>query len=92
MKQQVRCDLCPRRCVIPEGGAGDCRVRVNLDGKLRATTYGRPSAVHIDPIEKKPLFHFLPATAGCNLHCLNCQNWLLSLREADFYHRHDLAG
>ncbi len=88
MKQQVRCDLCPRRCVIPEGGAGDCRVRVNLDGKLRATTYGRPSAVHIDPIEKKPLFHFLPATtafsiatAGCNLHCLNCQNWPLSQRD-----------
>lgn len=82
---EVQCELCPRQCVIPEGGAGDCRVRVNLDGKLRATTYGRPSAIHIDPIEKKPLFHFHPATqifsigtAGCNLHCLNCQNWQLS--------------
>jgi len=83
----VTCELCPRGCVIPEGAAGDCRVRVNLGGKLRATTYGRPSAIHIDPIEKKPLYHFHPgtaifslATAGCNLHCLNCQNWQLSQR------------
>ena len=83
----VVCELCPRLCAIPEGGAGDCRVRVNLDGKLRATTYGRPSALHIDPMEKKPLFHFHPgtpilsvATAGCNLHCANCQNWQLSQR------------
>ncbi len=83
----VTCELCPRTCVIPEGAAGDCRVRVNLGGKLRATTYGRPSALHIDPMEKKPLYHFHPgasifslATAGCNLHCLNCQNWQLSQR------------
>ena len=84
---EVVCELCPRGCVIPEGGAGDCRVRVNLDGRLRASTYGRPSAIHIDPMEKKPLYHFHPgspvfsiATAGCNLHCLNCQNWQLSQR------------
>ena len=83
----VSCELCPRGCLIPEGKAGDCRIRVNLGGRLRATTYGRPSAVHIDPMEKKPLYHFLPgspvfsvATAGCNLHCLNCQNWQLSQR------------
>ena len=82
---QVICELCPRYCAIPEGGAGDCRIRINLGGKLIATTYGRPSSVHIDPMEKKPLFHFFPgtpifsiATAGCNLHCLNCQNWQLS--------------
>jgi len=81
------CELCPKYCSIPENGAGDCRVRVNLGGTLCATTYGRPSAVHIDPVEKKPLFHFLPgtpifsiATAGCNLHCKNCQNWQLSQR------------
>jgi pyruvate formate lyase activating enzyme len=62
-------------------------VRVNLGGRLTATTYGRPSAIHVDPMEKKPLFHFLPATAvlsigtaGCNLHCRNCQNWQLSQR------------
>ncbi|HEB97198.1 MAG TPA: AmmeMemoRadiSam system radical SAM enzyme [Sedimenticola thiotaurini] len=84
---EVACELCPRGCVIPEGGAGDCRVRVNIDGRLRASTYGRPSAIHIDPMEKKPLYHFHPgspvfsiATAGCNLHCLNCQNWQLSQR------------
>ena len=84
---EVVCELCPRGCEIPEGGAGDCRVRVNLGGKLYATTYGRPSAVHIDPMEKKPLHHFHPgtpilsiATAGCNLHCRNCQNWQLSQR------------
>lgn len=83
----VTCEICPRACVIPEGAAGDCRVRVNLGGRLRATTYGRPSALHIDPMEKKPLYHFHPgspvfslATAGCNLHCLNCQNWQLSQR------------
>ena len=83
----VTCELCPRGCTIPEGAAGDCRIRVNLGGRLRATTYGRPSAVHIDPMEKKPLYHFHPgspvfsiATAGCNLHCLNCQNWQLSQR------------
>jgi pyruvate formate lyase activating enzyme len=76
--------------VIPEGGSGDCRVRVNLGGKLRATTYGRPSSIHVDPMEKKPLYHFRPgtpvfsiATAGCNLHCLNCQNWQLSQRGGD---------
>jgi pyruvate formate lyase activating enzyme len=81
----VICELCPKACAIPEGAAGDCRIRINVGGRLRATTYGRPSAIHIDPIEKKPLFHFLPAsrvfsiaTAGCNLHCANCQNWQLS--------------
>ncbi|MEO5364690.1 MAG: AmmeMemoRadiSam system radical SAM enzyme [Magnetococcus sp. DMHC-8] len=81
----VVCELCPRYCTIPDGGAGDCRIRINVDGKLLATTFARPSSVHVDPMEKKPLFHFLPgtsifsiATAGCNLHCLNCQNWQLS--------------
>ncbi|MBF0164906.1 MAG: AmmeMemoRadiSam system radical SAM enzyme [Magnetococcales bacterium] len=83
----VTCTLCPRLCVIPEGGAGDCRIRVHRNGKLVATTHSRPSAIHIDPMEKKPLFHFLPgssifsiATAGCNLHCRFCQNWQLSQR------------
>ncbi|MEO5334288.1 MAG: AmmeMemoRadiSam system radical SAM enzyme [Magnetococcus sp. YQC-5] len=86
----LECQLCPRYCLIPEGGAGDCRIRVHLNGKLLAVTYGRPSAMHIDPMEKKPLFHFLPgtdifsiATAGCNLHCLFCQNWQLSQRGAE---------
>ncbi len=79
------CDLCPKGCKIPDGHSGDCRSRVAVDGELRAVTYGRPCAVHIDPIEKKPLFHFLPGTpifslaaAGCNLHCKFCQNWTIS--------------
>ncbi|MBN2797538.1 MAG: AmmeMemoRadiSam system radical SAM enzyme [Deltaproteobacteria bacterium] len=85
MSRDVQCQLCPKRCVIPPGMAGDCRVRMNLDGKLTAVTYGHPVAVHVDPMEKKPLFHFLPgspvfsvATTGCNLHCTHCQNWEIS--------------
>ncbi len=85
MNGKVQCGLCPKLCVISPGESGDCRVRVNIDGRLVATTYGFPSAVHCDPVEKKPLYHFLPgsksfsiATVGCNLHCLNCQNWELS--------------
>ncbi len=81
----IRCDLCPKRCMIEPGQSGECRVRVNLDGRLLAVSYGHPCTVHVDPIEKKPLFHFLPgtsslslATVGCNLHCKNCQNWEIS--------------
>ncbi|MCX7819477.1 MAG: AmmeMemoRadiSam system radical SAM enzyme [Kiritimatiellae bacterium] len=81
----VMCELCPRQCVLGPGERGDCRIRANLDGRLVALTWGAPCAIHLDPIEKKPLFHFLPgtpilsiATAGCNLHCKNCQNWEIS--------------
>jgi len=84
-ENQIQCELCPKLCLIDDGLAGDCRMRFNRGGKLIAATYGRPCAVHVDPIEKKPLFHFLPgsrafsiATAGCNLHCKNCQNWEIS--------------
>lgn len=79
--QRVQCTICPKRCRIPPGYSGECRIRVNLDGHLVASTYARPCAVHVDPMEKKPLFHFFPgqpilsvATAGCNLHCKFCQN------------------
>lgn len=82
---RIKCKLCPKGCVISAGESGECRIRINIDGKLKAVTYGFPVAVHMDPIEKKPLFHFLPgsdilsiATAGCNLHCKNCQNWEIS--------------
>lgn len=82
---KVQCELCPKNCVIAPGQSGECRIRVNLDGRLLAVTYGYPCAVHVDPVEKKPLFHFLPgtgilsiATVGCNLHCRNCQNWEIS--------------
>jgi len=81
----IRCLKCPHSCVIKENGTGICRNRMNYRGKLYTIAYGNPCAVHIDPIEKKPFFHFLPAsrsfsiaTAGCNLRCLNCQNWQIS--------------
>lgn len=81
----VQCILCPNMCVIGPGERGACGVRANIDGKLRALTYGKPSSIAIDPIEKKPFFHYLPrakafsvATAGCNLRCVFCQNWTLS--------------
>ncbi|MEX2213175.1 MAG: AmmeMemoRadiSam system radical SAM enzyme [Phycisphaeraceae bacterium] len=88
---KVVCTLCPRECHIPEGGRGFCFVRANVEGKLALTTYGRSSGFCIDPIEKKPLNHFLPGTpvlslgtAGCNLGCKFCQNWDISKsREMD---------
>lgn len=85
MSAVVECQLCPKLCRIAPGQSGECRVRVNRDGQLLAVVWGHPCAVHVDPIEKKPLFHFHPgstilslATVGCNLHCLNCQNWEIS--------------
>jgi pyruvate formate lyase activating enzyme len=86
----VRCELCPKACTLAPGERGDCRIRANLDGRLVALTYGLPSAVHLDPVEKKPLYHFHPgrpilsvATAGCNLHCRYCQNWGLSQKNPE---------
>ncbi|RLJ09855.1 MAG: AmmeMemoRadiSam system radical SAM enzyme, partial [Candidatus Aenigmatarchaeota archaeon] len=83
--ENIQCQLCPNGCILSPGDRGFCRVRVNHEGKLYTLVYGNPCAVHIDPIEKKPLFHFLPgsgafsiATAGCNFRCLNCQNWEIS--------------
>lgn len=81
----VQCQLCPRFCLIKPKERGNCGVRENKEGKLYSLVYGRPCSIAIDPIEKKPLYHFLPgesalsiATAGCNLHCLYCQNWRIS--------------
>jgi len=81
----IQCQLCPKLCVIEPGQSGECRVRINIDGVLRTVVYGYPCSIHVDPVEKKPLFHFLPstnilslATVGCNLHCRNCQNWEIS--------------
>ena len=77
----IRCDLCAHRCLIPEGRRGLCGVRENRKGTLYSLVYGKAIATHVDPIEKKPLFNFLPgslafsvATAGCNMTCLHCQN------------------
>ena len=81
----AHCLLCPQDCRIRPGQAGLCRIRVNEDGTLRATKYGRCASVAVDPIEKKPLYHFFPgsyvfsiAAFGCNLRCRHCQNWELS--------------
>ncbi len=81
----VRCDLCPHGCVISDGARGFCRVRENRAGTLYTLVYGNPCTAMIDPIEKKPFFHFYPtqqalsiATAGCPLRCLYCQNWQIS--------------
>ncbi len=88
--EYLRCTLCPHHCVIKEGKIGLCGVRGNIDGRLVALNYGKLIAVHNDPIEKKPLFHFLPsskslsiATSGCNLFCLNCQNYSISQMRVD---------
>ena len=82
---KTQCQTCSHRCVIAPGKRGICGVRENTDGKLYALNYGKAVAVNIDPIEKKPFFHFLPgsyslsfATVGCNFRCLNCQNWDIS--------------
>jgi pyruvate formate lyase activating enzyme len=83
--QKVRCNLCGHRCVIAAGKYGVCRVRENAAGALKSMNYQAVVAVHVDPIEKKPLFHFLPgsrslsvAAAGCNFQCEFCQNWQIS--------------
>jgi pyruvate formate lyase activating enzyme len=88
---RVQCDLCPRFCKLHEGQRGFCFVRACRDGQVVLTTYGRSSGFCVDPVEKKPLYHFLPGTpvlsfgtAGCNLGCRYCQNWDISKsRETD---------
>jgi pyruvate formate lyase activating enzyme len=82
---RIQCDLCPRGCVMKEGDRGFCFVRQNVDNSMVLTTYGMSTGFCIDPIEKKPLNHFLPGTsvltfgtAGCNLGCRFCQNWSIS--------------
>lgn len=84
-EESVQCELCPRRCTLMNGNRGFCRAREPKDGKLYSLVYGLACAAHVDPIEKKPLFHFLPgttaysiATAGCNFRCKCCQNWQIS--------------
>ncbi|PIZ68374.1 MAG: AmmeMemoRadiSam system radical SAM enzyme [Candidatus Marinimicrobia bacterium CG_4_10_14_0_2_um_filter_48_9] len=94
--QHVVCTLCPRFCRLKPGQAGFCFVRENQNGVLVSKAYGQPLALNIDPIEKKPLFHFYPAsrilsigTAGCNMGCKFCQNWDIShATENHQYSRH----
>jgi pyruvate formate lyase activating enzyme len=83
--QKVHCFLCAHECQIEPGKRGICQVRENQEGSLYSLVYGKLAARHVDPIEKKPFFHFLPGTrsysigtVGCNFHCLNCQNYDIS--------------
>ena len=83
--KKIKCKLCPRECAIDDRERGYCGVRENRGGTYYSLVYARVCAAHVDPIEKKPLFHFLPgseafslATAGCNVNCKMCQNWDIS--------------
>lgn len=95
---RVQCDLCPRFCRLRDGQRGLCFVRACQDGQMVLTTYGRSSGFCVDPIEKKPLNHFLPGTpilsfgtAGCNLTCRFCQNWSIS-KSREFHTLADAAS
>ena len=86
------CNLCERRCRISNKNLGFCKSQKNIDGKLYALNYGKIASSHIDPIEKKPLYHFLPGSStysiggfGCNFSCLNCQNYMLSMHSFNEY-------
>jgi pyruvate formate lyase activating enzyme len=81
----VKCLICPNECTLKENEVSTCHNRINVGNKIYTIAYGNPCAVNIDPVEKKPFYHFLPssrafsiATAGCNFACLNCQNWTIS--------------
>jgi pyruvate formate lyase activating enzyme len=93
----IMCRICPNECVLKEGELSKCNNRKVYNSKLQTLAYGNPCSVNIDPIEKKPLYHFLPgtraysvATAGCNLVCLNCQNWTISQTSPDKTRNYDL--
>ena len=94
----VQCQVCEHFCAVRPGEAGKCGVRRNFDGTLYLVVYGEAIAVHVDPIEKKPLFHFMPrgdilsiGTYGCNFRCPFCQNWQMS-QARDFDDQRDYAG
>ncbi len=83
--KRTRCTLCPRLCIVREGTFGYCGVRGTFEGELKTFIYGRPSTFAVDPVEKKPLYHFYPGslvlsmgTIGCNMRCKHCQNWTIS--------------
>ena len=94
----VHCSLCAHRCIIKEGGHGVCGVRINRGGTLYAATFGKVIAEAVDPIEKKPLYHFLPGTLsyslgsiGCNFRCEHCQNWHISQQTLDMEGLRDIS-
>ena len=96
--QSVFCFLCARKCKIPLGRMGACRARKNEDGKLYSLVYGSLVSMAVDPIEKKPLYHFWPgsgvlsiAAPGCNFSCLHCQNWSISQTDVAQVETEDVA-
>ena len=95
--KDTRCLVCPNACYLKPGDRSVCRSKVNIDGKLYSLAYGNPCTVHVDPIEKKPLNHFFPgssvfsiAATGCNLRCLNCQNWEISQKRPEDVRHYEL--
>lgn len=95
---KVACHLCPHECRIADGNTGICGVRKNMEGELLALTYGRASSMNVDPIEKKPLFHFHPGkevlsfgSVGCNMGCLHCQNFSISQAKITDVHLRELS-
>ncbi|MCX6935298.1 MAG: AmmeMemoRadiSam system radical SAM enzyme [Verrucomicrobia bacterium] len=88
--RNVQCKTCPNNCLLAPGDRSHCRNKVNINGTLYTMAYGNPCTFHVDPVEKKPLFHFLPATptfslatSGCVFRCLNCQNWEISQKKPE---------
>ncbi|WP_320042704.1 AmmeMemoRadiSam system radical SAM enzyme [uncultured Desulfobacter sp.] len=95
--KKVMCLTCPNACVLSPGDRSLCRSKVNMDGTLYSIAYGNPCVVNIDPVEKKPLYHFKPgsrvfsiAAAGCNFRCLNCQNWEISQARPEDVRHYDM--
>jgi pyruvate formate lyase activating enzyme len=91
-KGRVQCHLCARGCLLAEGQRGLCRSRMNVGDEMKSLVYGRPVSVHVDPIEKKPFYHFMPGsqaysigTTGCPLRCKFCQNWQTSQASPEDY-------
>lgn len=89
-EDKVKCNLCPAECLLDEGQRGICQCRFNQNGELITDNYGELVTLAIDPIEKKPLYHFYPASEilstgpnGCNLKCINCQNWTISQKKVE---------
>jgi len=95
--EAIQCNVCNHHCIVKNGDHGNCGVRKNENGKFVSLVYGRAAAINADPIEKKPLFHFLPGslslsfgTFGCNLSCSYCQNWTLSQPPKEKFFWHDV--
>ncbi|MCX6901008.1 MAG: AmmeMemoRadiSam system radical SAM enzyme [Verrucomicrobia bacterium] len=88
--RNVQCKICPNNCLMEPGDRSHCRNKINRDGTLYSLAFANPCSFHVDPVEKKPLFHFFPgslsfslATAGCVFRCLNCQNWEISQKKPE---------